>query len=67
MSETRTLAELILAEKVAKQEWDQAVQTVKVANDRVGKAHREWLAAQRAVDAAQNLEKKLKGAAASAR
>ena len=66
MNETKTLAELILAEKVAKQEWDQAVQTVKVANDRVGKAHAEWLAAQRAVDTAKNQEKKLKSAAASA-
>ena len=66
MNETKTLAELILAAKVAKQEWEQAVQTVRVANDRVGKAHTEWLAAQRAVDAAKNQDKKLKSTAASA-
>lgn len=53
-------AELLAAESLAKDEWDQAVRAVSVANENVGRAHKKWLAAQKAVEDAKNRSAKLK-------
>jgi hypothetical protein len=47
------LSELVVAEQVAKREWEQAVQIVKTANENVGKAHERWLAANNALTIAK--------------
>jgi hypothetical protein len=36
MTETKKLSELLVEEQIAKQEWEQAVQAVKAANELVG-------------------------------
>jgi len=47
-------AQLLANEKCAKDEWEQAVRAVTIANEKVGRAHKKWLAAQKAVEDAKN-------------
>jgi len=44
-----SLEELRKAEEDAKQAWDRAVESVKVANDAVAVAHKKWLIAYNAI------------------
>jgi hypothetical protein len=53
MENKANISELIVAEQVAKREWEQAIQVVRIANENVGKAHAKWLAASNAVTVAQ--------------
>ena len=59
-------AQLLAAEQFAKDEWEQAVRAVTVANENVGRAHKKWLAAQKAVENAKNQVAKPKARVASA-
>jgi hypothetical protein len=59
-------AQLLAAEKSAKDDWEQAVRAVTVANENVGRAHKKWLAAQKAVEDAKNQGAKPKVRVASA-
>ena len=47
-------AQLLTAEQFAKDKWEQAVRAVTVANQNVGRAHKKWLATQKAVEDAKN-------------
>jgi hypothetical protein len=65
MSQNDTeFAQLLAAEKSAKQEWEQAVRAVTVANENVGRAHKKWLAAQKAIEDARSPTPKARAASA---
>jgi hypothetical protein len=53
MQNRADLSELTVAEQVAKREWEEAIQAVRIANESVGKAHTKWLAASNAVTVAK--------------
>ena len=53
MQNKADLSELIVAEQIAKREWEQAILAVRIANENVGKAHAKWLSASNAITVAK--------------